>query len=219
MSVARRDSISARMRASSSTLSRSASRKVSGKCLWGGHNDQLVETVVPVRPLDTFDPYSVGVGERSKHAFYPLLPGLSLLLRHFHHTAYISSSTSAWRSLVTIRSVLYRAAPLGGPRRGPESLPSGADTCYGRCTIADCKPGRSSSRALLAMNRPTTDAARSGDPRSANPRITTARSAGACGPITGGCGDRTGCREIRPCSRTRDRRVRSRRSEASMFFT
>ena len=60
----------------------------------GGHNDQLVETVVPVRPLDTCDPYPVGVGERSKHAFYPLLPGLSLLLRHFHRRAYPQAGSS-----------------------------------------------------------------------------------------------------------------------------
>ena len=43
----------------------------------------------------------------------------------------------------------------------------------------------------LLIRPATTDAARSGDPRSANPRITTARSSGACGPITGGCGDST----------------------------
>ena len=49
----------------------------------------------------------------------------------------------------------------------------------------------SADSARRARDRPpATSAARSGDPRSANPRITVVRSSGACGPIRGRCGDR-----------------------------
>ena len=67
--------------------------------------------------------------------------------------------------------------------RSPRHTLGPGATCGWRIANLPCNPPRYEVC-------PTTDPARSGDPRSGNPRITTAGSADACVPVSSRCGDR-----------------------------